>query len=163
MVVTRSGMPGSGSCSASRSLRAALEALPSLLALTGAPSSRRRRSSVQAAPRPAASWAGSAGARQSRRRRGPPALPRLPAAASWPAQRGGLARLGCRAEAKDPPVRFGDRDVVDAGLAAAHQSVRADPPLLAAQAATPLVDIGVAFGGARHRAGCRGAAWTDER
>ena len=38
------------------------------------------------------------------------------------------ATLSGRARAEDPPLRFGDRDVVDARLAAAHQAVLIELP-----------------------------------
>src|SRR6185437_7924091 len=84
-----------------------------------APSSLLVRSSVQAPSRPSRSLG-------------------LPPAASWLAQREGLPPLGFRAGAEDAPVALADRDVVDAGLAAAHQAVGGELPQFVAVAAVPL-------------------------
>src|SRR5215831_2306086 len=46
--------------------------------------------------------------------------------------------LAGRARAEDPPLGLLDRDVVDAGLPAAHQAVLVELPQLVAVAAPPL-------------------------
>ena len=48
------------------------------------------------------------------------------------------AALSGRARAEDAPLGLGDRDVVDAGLPAAHQAVLVELPQLVAVAAPPL-------------------------